>query len=95
MFLYSLFTDTTNPAVCSVQLQDGLTALSNTVIITLHALEESEDAAFLRITSNYSLMNEAETYNTEQIRHTEAALDEGIVLSIDPVCWWLSMSEIK
>lgn len=36
-----------NPAVCSVQLQDGLTALSNTVIITLHALEESQDAAFL------------------------------------------------
>lgn len=47
MFLRSLFTDTTSPAVCSLQLQDGLTALSNTVIITLHALEESEDAAFL------------------------------------------------
>ena len=47
MFLHSLFTDTTNPAVCSLQLQDGLIALSNTVIITLHALEESEDAAFL------------------------------------------------
>lgn len=47
MFLYSLFPGTTNPAVCSVQLQDGLTALSNAVIITLHALEESEDAAFL------------------------------------------------
>ncbi len=47
MFLCSLFTDMTNPAVCSMQLQDVLTALSNTVIITLHALEESEDAAFL------------------------------------------------
>lgn len=28
MFLCSLSTDTTNPAVCSLQLQDGLTALS-------------------------------------------------------------------
>lgn len=47
MFLCSLFRGTADPAVCSVQLQDGLTALSNTVIITSHALEESEDAAFL------------------------------------------------
>lgn len=75
MFLCSLSTDTTNPAVCSLQLQDGLTALSNTVIITLHALEESEEAAFLRITPNYSLMNEGDTYTTEQTRHIEAALN--------------------
>lgn len=47
MLLCSLFTDTSNPAICSAQLQDGLTALSSTVIITLRALEESEDAAFL------------------------------------------------
>ena len=47
MFLSSLFTDMIKPAVCLLQLQDGLTALSNTVIITLHALEESEDSAFL------------------------------------------------
>lgn len=63
-----------NPAVCSVQLRDGLTALRNTVIVNLHALEESEDAAFLRIMSNYKLMNEGETYTTGRIRHTEAAL---------------------
>lgn len=46
MLLHSLSTD---PAVCSLQLQDGLSALSNTVIITLRASEESEEVAFLRI----------------------------------------------
>lgn len=73
MFLCSAPSDSTNTAV-ALQLQDGLAPLSNTVIITLHALKESEDAAFLRITSNYRLINEGETYPTEQIRHSEAPL---------------------
>lgn len=47
-----------NPAVCSVQLQDGLTALSYTVIITLHALEESQDAAFLNANHTQLQLNE-------------------------------------
>ncbi len=30
--------------------------------------------SWMGITSNYSLMNEGETYTTEQIRHAEASL---------------------
>ncbi|MEQ2283026.1 hypothetical protein AMECASPLE_006866, partial [Ameca splendens] len=39
--------DISNPTICSVQLQDGLTVLSSVFIITFHALEESENAVFL------------------------------------------------
>lgn len=89
MFLYSLFTDTTNPAVCSVQLQDGLTALSNTVIITLHALEESEAAAILDGNHVQLQLNEWRRdiyYWTNQAywSHSEWTYSEGIFLSVDP-----------
>lgn len=38
--------------------------------------------SWMGITSNYSLMNEGDTYTTEQIRRTEATLSAPTVLSM-------------
>lgn len=50
--------------------------------------------SWMGITSNYSLMNEGETYTTEQIRHTEATLNE---LAVDFwgyfSVWWSSVCQ--
>lgn len=96
MFLHSLFTDTTSPAVCSLQLQDGLTALSNTVIITLHALEESEDAAFLD--GNHVQLQLNEWRSDIYYRTNQAYPSWGmswVLKALDPTYQWLRIAKIN